>query len=212
MLVVTEAAESLQLLTIEEMRVAAGVTGSGSDDQLATLGLRISASITSECNIAIGSGAPPTLLRETLTQTYRHQRRTRLVLSRRHEIEVVSVDVDGEAVLPADCDVDPESGIMSRLVEDCPSRWIGSKIVVVYKAGFGTIPGDLKMAATDFFRSSWLEGQRDPALKGFVEDIPGVLRTETQYWVGSIPGQTKEGPVPDIVSGQLKRFRNAGIA
>lgn len=212
MLVVTDSAESLQLLTIEEMRAAAGIADSGSDAALTTLGLSVAASITSECNVAIGSGAPPTLLRETLTQTFRRVRASRLLLARRHEIEITSIDVDGEAVSPGDCEVDPESGFVSLMVDDLPSRWVGSKIVVVYQAGFETPPADLKMAATDYFRSSWLERDRDPLLKGIVEDVPGVLRTEKQFWIGSIPGQTREGPVPDIVSGQLKRFRNVAIA
>lgn len=212
MLVVTDSAESLQLLTIDEMRAAAGITGSGSDAALRAIGLSVAASITSECNVAIGSGAPPTLLRETLTQTFRRVRASRLLLARRHEVEITSIDVDGEAVSPDDCEADPESGLVSLMVDDFPSRWVGSKIVIVYQAGFATVPDELKMAATDFFRSSWLESQRDPALKGFVEDIPGVLRTEKQYWVGAVPGQAQEGPVPAIVSGQLKRFRNVGIA
>ena len=52
---------------------------------------------------------------------------------------------------------------------------------------------------------------RDPALKSEVVDIPDVERTEKSWWVGSVPGQSNEGAVPDVVSGQLKRFRHLAI-
>lgn len=212
-LVVTTPASDLSLLTQAERREAIGVTDSSQDVKLAALDLRLAAAIMTECDIAIGAGAEPTLRRETLTETFRHVDVAELVLSRRHEIEITSLVEDGVAqTVDVSFIVHPESGIATRLCDDRPRRWCAAKVVVVYKAGFVTVPGDLKMAAMDFMRLAWAEKKRDPSLKSEVIDIPDVRRVERGYWVGSVPGQSNEGAVPDIVAGQLTRFRNMMVA
>ncbi|RWP31815.1 hypothetical protein [Mesorhizobium sp.] len=212
-LVVTTPASDLSLLTQAERREAIGVTDSSQDVKLAALDLRLAAAIVTECGIAIGAGAEPTLHQETITETFRQVDVAELVLSRRHEIEVTSLVEDGVALtVDASFIVHPESGIATRLCDDRPRRWCAAKVVVVYKAGFVTVPGDLKMAAMDFMRLAWAEKKRDPSLKSEVVDIPDVRRVERGYWVGSVPGQSNEGAVPDIVAGQLTRFRNMMVA
>jgi hypothetical protein len=64
----------------------------------------------------------------------------------------------------------------------------------------------------DFMRLAWAEKDRDPSLKTEVIDIPNVQRVERGYWVGSVPGQSTETAVPDVVAGQLARYRNVGVA
>ncbi|RUU47416.1 hypothetical protein EOD08_06790 [Mesorhizobium sp. M6A.T.Ca.TU.002.02.2.1] len=212
-LVVSTPAPDRSLLTQAERREAVGVTDSSQDARLAALDLRLGAAIMAECNIAIGAGAEPTLLQETLTETCRRVDAAVMVLARRHNVEITSLIEDG-VMLTSEVSftVDPESGLVTRLDDDCPRRWCAGKVVVVYKAGFVTVPGDLKMAAMDFMRLAWAEGKRDPALKSQRTDIPGVMEKEVTYWVGSVPGQSNEGAVPDIVSGQLTRFRNVMVA
>ncbi len=209
MIEITTAATDLQLLSIAEMRAAAGVTGTASDAELKALGLRISASIAAECNVSAGSGLGPTFRRETLTETLRLQTsRAAIVLSRRHDIEIESVAEDGTVLDTANYEVDGEAGLLYRLVNDCATDWCGRKLVIVYAAGFDTVPGDLKQAAIDFFRSSYLERERDPLVKAEETDVPGVLRERREYWVGSVPGTSQAGAVPGAVAGQLSRFRN----
>lgn len=207
-LTVTSPASDLTLLTIQEMRDAAGVTGTGSDAALQAMEAQNAASIMSECDIAVGAGAPPTLRKERLTETIYQACAESLVLSRRHEIAINSIVEDGVTLLNTDFQVDPESGVVTKLCDDFPVFWSAKKIVVVYDAGFATVPGDLKKVATDFLRSTWLEKARDPKIKRERVKVDGVDDTETEYWVGSIPGQSNEGAVPDIVAGQLTRFRN----
>ncbi|MGX9145931.1 hypothetical protein [Mesorhizobium sp. 128a] len=214
-LAITEDAGDLALLSIDELRAAAGVTGESQDTALKALGLSVASAIMSECNVAVGSsadGVEPTLKQETLQETFYQVDSDDLLLSRRHNVAISSLVEDG-VTLEADDDfmVDAESGIVTRLSADFPRRWCARKVIVTYKAGFETIPGDLKQAATDFFRFAYLESTRDPALKSEVVDIPGVERTEKAWWVGSVPGQSNEGAVPDVVAGQLKRFRNFAI-
>ncbi|OWV67936.1 hypothetical protein ATY76_13500 [Rhizobium sp. R339] len=209
-LVVTTAATDLTLLTVAERREAAGLAedDASKDALLLTLDQRIAAAIMSECNIAVGSGGEPTLKKETLTETFYNVHLERLLLSRRHNITITSL-TDGDTALTTDDYImDPEAGILARMRSDCPMSWRSSKIVVVYTAGFETIPADLKFAAMDFFRSEWLARSRDPLVKRVQTDVFEVESTTTDYWVGSVPGQAREGAVPDMVAGQLKRFRN----
>lgn len=219
-LVVTAPAEDTSLLTIEEIRTAAGVTNGARDTELRGLAAQITASIMAECNIAIGAGAEPTLRQETLTDTFYHMHHhvfshsssaahmRDLVLSRRHNVVVSTVTIDGVVVDPAEYVVEAESGMLTRLSDGLPCHWHGGIIVVIYQAGFETVPADLKLAATSFFRAMLAESKRDPFVKMHRQQAPNVFEEITEYWVGSIPGQANEGAVPDIVAGQLKRFRN----
>lgn len=210
-LVVTEAADDLQLLTIEEMRALAGETGGAMDEPFTALGLRVASSIASECNITAGIGGRPTLRRETLTETFRGVRSTSLYLARRHDVEITSITEDDAALDGSEYEVEPESGLVTRLSGDCQVRWCASKVVVVYEAGFDDIPHDLKQAAMDCFRAFLQETGRDPLVKSEEIDIDGIERRKIDYWVGAVPGKTHEGAVPDVVAGQLTAYRNFGI-
>lgn len=208
-LVVTIPASTLTLLTQDEMRSAADTTTD--DAALAKLEARVAASIMSECNIAVGIGGEPTLKQETLTETFWQVETDNLLLARRHNVSITGVTVDGGSISASDYLLDPDAGMLMRLSSDAPIRWCARKIVVVYKAGFTTIPGDLKQAAMDFLSAAYREMGRDPFVKSEEVDIPDVERIRRDYWVGSIPGQSNEGAVPDIVAGQLKRFRNLAV-
>ncbi|SER57805.1 hypothetical protein [Rhizobium sp. NFR03] len=207
--IVTPATE-LALLTPEERRVAAGLrtTDVSQDALLEAMDLRVAAAICAECNIAVAAGSAPTLLQETLRETFRGIRGEDLLLARRHEVEIVSLDVSGSVLTASDHYVDPEAGIVRRLYDDRVVSWGSGKLVVTYKAGFAEVPADLKMAALDFFRFAWLERARDPSLKSEEIDVPDVMRTKRDYWVGAIPGRAGEAAVPPVVAGQLIRYRN----
>lgn len=212
-LTVTSAADDLHLLTAAERRVAAGLvsTDTSQDTALAARSLAVAAGITSECGIATGSSADPTLKQETLTQTLYAVEVEQLILARRHNIEITSITEDGTA-LTEDTDflVEPESGLVTRLSGDCPIRWCAQKIVVVYTAGFETIPGDLKQAASDYMRALTLELTRDPYVKAESVEVPGLESRRTELWTGTLPGDA--GGVPPMVAAQLTRFRNPIVA
>lgn len=212
--ITTPATSPAGLLTYAEMRAAAGldVADTSLDTTLIALEERVAASIMSECNIAVGIGAEPTLWKETLTETFWAVDTPELKLSRRHNVSIASVTEDGSAVSSGDYVADPDSGVVTRLTSNALSRWCSSKIVVVYNAGFEVIPGDLKKAAMAFMRLAYLESQRDPALKSEEVDVVDILRTSKTYWIGSVPGHAYESPVPNVVAGQLKRFTNYPVA
>jgi hypothetical protein len=198
------------LLTIEEMRAAAGLatTDATKDASLTRLAAFSFAAIMAECNIATGTGGDPTLRQESLTQTVFNAYSQEIILLRRHNIEIFSVVADGaDLVEEEDFWVDPESGLLTRIQSGSPVCWNCKKVVIEYLAGFEEIPGDLKQVASDFLRVQYNESTRDPSVKARDVEIYGVERKRTEYWAGAIPGQGGTSAVPDIASGALKRYR-----
>lgn len=209
-LLITEKRDDLNLLTIAEMRAVAGLkSNDGSqDDILKTRGLAVASGIMSECRVVPGDGNNPTLLQETVEETIESVDVRDLYLSRRFNITISSVTVDGTALDPSEYRAKSESGQFNRLCNGVTRRWCACSMVVAYQAGFADVPPELKQAATDFFRALTIEATRDPYVKSQTKDIPGVLRTETELWSGSLLGMASTSFVPDSVRGQLDRFRN----
>lgn len=180
MLTVTSAAADPNLLSVEEMRAAVGVTGSSSDAALLILNGRISRAIAAHCRVASAGVAARTLRQETLTETFRTgMSREKLILSRRPIVSVTSIVEDGETLTGSDYEIDASSGILTRLEDDEPACWSWSKIVVVYVAGWSTVPDDLKLAASKLASEIYTVGTRDPNLKRI--EVAGV--EEREYWV-----------------------------
>jgi hypothetical protein len=152
-LVITTPAADPALLTIAQMRVAAKLDPSdGSQDaDLAARGLAVAAGIMAECRIAVGQGGDPTLLQETLTETFYSVEIDELMLARRHNVAITSITVDGTALTAGQWVLNSEAGILTFLLNDCPRRWCARKIVAVYQAGFATIPDDLVAVAIEYF-------------------------------------------------------------
>jgi len=218
-LVVTTPAEDTALASIETMRVAAGLAADDSsrDAQLTSLALRLSAEIVNACSVVAASGAPPTLRQERLTETFfpKGQSVGTLVLSRRHEVAIVSVTEDDDALtLDAEA-IDVESGLLDRLIDGTSSQWCASKIVVVYDAGFGDeIPPDLEGCVGDLARIRLSEAAADPLAKAVTIEIPGVETVRTDRWVGGYPGQASSknttGLPPEIMA-RLGRYTNQWV-
>lgn len=181
MLTVTSPAADPNLLSDVEMRAAVGVTGSGSDAALLILNGRVSRAIAAHCRVASAGVAVPTLRQETLTETFRTgMSREKLILSRRPIVSVTSIVEDGETLTGSDYEIDASSGIVTRLEDDEPACWSWSKIVVVYVAGWSTVPDDLKLAASKLASEIYTVGTRDPNLKRIKVD--GI--DEREFWIG----------------------------
>lgn len=180
MLSVTTAATDLALLSPAELRSATGVE-SGQDTDLAALGRRVAATITKACRVPAAGATTPTLRLETLTETFRLKAaQSMLVLSRRPLVAITSVVEDSDTLDTDEYEID---GYQLRRLDgdDNPSIWTASKVVVVYRAGWATVPDDLKLAAAKLAGLLWSEGSRiDPNLRR--ESIPGVI--DREWWVG----------------------------
>jgi hypothetical protein len=192
---VTTPASDVSLLTIPELRAAAGVSDASKDAELTIIGRRISTAIARQCALVDDGVNPPTLLRETCTEIFRWTGCGPLPLSRRPVTSVTSVTVDGSLIDAADYEIAGGSNLY-RLSSDDLSYWALGKITVVYVAGYSTAPDDLKLAASKLVTSIYSETARDPSLKR--EDIPGVI--EREYWVAPSDDPLLSKEISDLLA------------
>jgi hypothetical protein len=187
---VTTPAEDLTYLSIEELRAAVGITGGSRDPDLQRVGGRVAAAITEACKVATDGATPPTLRKETITDTFRLSRTmTRLHytdpaplhLSRRPIVSIASVVAAGTALDPASYEIRAGEGAIYRLAGDGRCDWSVGTTVVVYDAGWVTVPERLKLANEKLMRLYWFENGRDPSERQI--SIPGVI--EVQRWIGA---------------------------
>jgi hypothetical protein len=213
MLTVTTAATDRSLLTPAELRSAANQTDGSRDTELATLGNRVAAAIARSCNVATDGVTPATLRYETLTETLRPNEqdpfcygplRRYIILSRRPVVSVTSIVEDGTTLDAEDYEIDAASGRILRLEDDEPAYWLRAKIVVVYTAGWQTVPDDLKLAASKLAQLFWADSLRsDPNLRS--EEIPGVITRS--WWVSQRPDPL----LPEDIDELLAPYKNKAI-
>lgn len=189
MLVVTEPAAELQLLSAEELRVAAGLEpdDASQDAALATYGLRAASALAGACGIAkAGYGplltlrgeAPRTLHAETLTESLRIrpgcQYRT-IYLARRPLLSVISVTEDTtELTAIYDWEIDIPGGSITRVSGNDTLYWPAGRLIVDYEAGYDTIPDSLKGYAARLVSLYYTSEGEDPNQKR-VEITPGIM-------------------------------------
>jgi hypothetical protein len=211
--VVTPAADP-SLLTIEQLRFAAGVAAGNTsrDPELQDLGDRVSADIASACNIRSDGVNVPTLRSETVRETFRQRGcDDMLFLARRFISDLVSVSDAGTALVDTDTVLDAEAGMIYRVSGACEMIWSRGDAVIEYTAGFEDVPADLVGAAMDLARLRLSSDARDPLVKGESVEIPDVRTVRQDFWVGAIPGSSG-GAVPVDILGKLSRYINAVVA
>lgn len=136
-----------------------------------------------------------------------------LVLRRHPVASIVSVveddafEDDGTTPLTLveglDFEVDAETGLLWRLLNDHPSYWVAQKTVVTYTGGYaliGDLPYPIEQACITMVKHRWSARDRDPMLRQ--QSIPGVI--EQQFWVGATG---TSGALPPEVEDMLCRFR-----
>lgn len=203
MLTVTTPAADRGLLSLAELRAATGVTGSGQDADLRTLGQRVAAAITRFCRVPAAGATTPTLRAETLSETFRLSGPVdEIVLARRPVVSIVSVTLAGETLDPTAYESDAGAGLLYRLCGDARTCWPCGKIVVVYEAGFAVVPDDLRLAASKLATALWHEAGRDPNLRS--ESIPGVL--DRQFWVSPASDPLVSQEVQDLLAPHINHF------
>src|SRR3990167_5540578 len=114
---VDTAATDLQLLTIQQLRVGAGLVkdNSSRDEELTELGLRVAADIAVACRVADGGVYPPTLRSETVTNTFQWPGGAGdLILSRRFVSGTPTITEDAVAVVAADYAIKRAEGLRSE--------------------------------------------------------------------------------------------------
>ena len=211
MLIVTEPATDLQLLSEEELRVAAGLEpdDDSQDAALAVYGLQAAAALASACGVAkagydeastpLRGQAPATLLAETLIETVRvkpgYQIQT-LFLARWPAIEIISVSEDVTELTVDDWEVDIPIGSLTRISGNSTLYWPAGRVIVEYVAGYDTVPADLKSYASQLV-GIYYQNVADPNQKHV--EIPGVITIDR--WVD----EKSDSVMPDDIVCGLTR-------
>lgn len=177
-LAITTPATDLSLLNAAELRVAAGLGAgdSSKDDALAAIELEAREWIADLCGVtAADDGSyPPTILRETLTETFISggcdYRALPLILSRVPAI-VSTITVDDVALVAGD-DYRTEGGLLYRRSGSSDIVWSGTEIAVEYQGGLASVPATVKGLVGEFVRiklSQQTPG-RDPLVRSETND------------------------------------------
>jgi len=214
MLTVIEPAADYQLLTPEELRVAAGLdpTDMTQDAALEVWGLQAATALASACGLAKGGydasllplrgEAPLTLKAETVEQTFRvrpgNQYRT-LFLARWPVLAITSVTVDTSALTTGDFEVDIPRASLTRISGNQTLYWPCGRVIVQYEAGYDDpVPSGLKGYAARLTGFYYQTQGSDPTERRV--EIPGVITLER--WVDQA---ATDSLVPtDISSGLLR--------
>ncbi|TPN34793.1 hypothetical protein [Mesorhizobium sp. B1-1-6] len=210
--VVTPAA-NYSLLTIEQLRVAAGLTAGDAsrDGELTELGARVSADIASACQVRGDGVHVPTLRSETVRETFRQGGcDDMLFLARRFVSDLVSVSDAGTTLITDDTDLDAEAGLLQRICGTRTLVWTRGDAIIEYTAGLTDVPADLAGAAMDLARLRLSTDARDPLVKSESVEIPDVRTVRQDFWVGAIPGSSA-GPVPADILAKLSRYINVAV-
>jgi hypothetical protein len=173
-------AASLALVTLDQAKLALGITDTSQDAALTAQINQVSAAINRYCD------------RIFVQQGYRDQ--FRYVLNwmpvgqplplRQYPLAVdedgnplATVVEDSVAVDAAAFEADADRGYLYRL-DGAAYAWTGLLITVDYTAGYDPIPDDLQWATLEWLGVQWHSGYgRDPSLRA--ETIPDLI---TQTW------------------------------
>ncbi len=212
-LTVTAPAADLQLLSQEELRLAAGLDpdDASQDTALAIRGLQVAEALAGACGIAkagydpslapLRGEAPLTLKAETLVQSFRIRNGydgDKLLLARWPALEVISVTTDTTELLVGDWELDIPGSALLRVSGNSTVCWPIGRVIVEYDAGYDVIPEGLKGYAARLVGLYHSSASADPTERRV--EIPGVITVER--WVDTAATDVL---VPDDIMAGLQR-------
>lgn len=175
MLTVTDEAPSPDLTTSSEVSIALGIA----DYLDPTLVTAASAAVAAYCNRV--------LVEEGLQETFRlNHGESVLMLSRYPVTEVDAVVECGITLAATDFEIDPTSGIASRIRSGRNCCWAPGTITFNYIAGYSpqTVPPDIALAVIMLVAHYRSIAARDPLLRA--EEVRDIERLE--YFIPSTAG------------------------
>ena len=98
--------------------------------------------------------------------------------------------------------IDAPNGRLARLDSyGRPRDWNADPVVVVYSAGYATIPSDIQECVSEMVKARWYAQTRDPAIRE--RNVSGIM--QTVYWFGAGPGGDTD--MPPSIQAKLERYR-----
>lgn len=202
---VVTAASSVDLLTLADLKADLNISGTDQDVWLSRCIRRASTYIANYCNRV--------LVQETVREQIFPDRdafpyqvpnaRDTIGLTRWPIISVTSL-TEHDHALTKDTDflVEPDAGQLIRLqsVTGLPMSWNTWPLVVVYSAGYASIPADLQDACSRLVKKMDINRVRDTTVKS--EEVSGISRTE--WWV---PTGADGGNIPPDVADLIDNYR-----
>lgn len=203
---ITAACEDRGLLTLDELRKAAG-DAALTDAELTEIGFTVADTIANWCKIAHDGQLPATLLQETVVETFDPTPDSpRLALARRFiALGEEVAGPSGSILTSTDYAIDRAAGMLTRKA-GASWRFMGP-LVVTYKAGFPEPPFDLKSVARNMVarRSG---NARDPMMSQERIEIPGVRTLDRRFWVDT----TVDAVVTPAEADILRKYESFGMA
>jgi hypothetical protein len=195
-------ATDYSILSLSELRQAIGLDMDDItyDLQLTQVGLQIADIIASLCIVPQIAAARKTIKQETITETFFPSSWVNgLLLAKRPVTEITSIFTPTDTIDPTTYMINPSSGIIYRLDNDCWSVW--PRLSVTYTCGWADVPYEIKLAASKLVASIWQESSRDSSVKR--DRVEGI--GETEYW------SAQSSVIPSTVTDLLAPFKNVII-
>jgi hypothetical protein len=201
---VTTAAASYDLVTLDIVKDELGITDNSKNSVLQRYITSASAMAAQYCNRVF----PAETLQDEIWAARDPWPRIipgglpSLQLARWPIVSVTSVTENGVALVQdTDFTISAAAGQLIRLdVNGYPRMWPIYPLVVVYVAGFATIPVDVQDAVTRMVTRRYASKGRDPNLRQ--QSIPGVL--EQNWWIAT---GTDSGNMSPDISDILNNYR-----
>ena len=207
-LTITEAAESIDLVTLARVKLELGITDADSDGLLESKITETSAAIAEYCNRVFAL--------ERVTEKFRFGGEADVLTLRRWPVaEIHSVTVDGTVLDESEYEIDTGDGTLTRLWSDTLAPWSACySIQVDYSAGYvlpgqagdgPSLPADITAAALQLIQMRVTQqGQaREFDLRSI--EIPGVVRKEYFDTAAAAASTTTGGTLPVEIAAMLYR-------
>jgi hypothetical protein len=196
---VTVAATNFDLTTLDDVRTDLNITGTDEDDFLERAITKSSAAIASYCNRVFPVQTYQDLIRPTRdSYPFFPPHGGQPIMVVKTPLVTVTSITENDVILVSgtDFEKDIETGAIYRLDgSGHRSSWPSQKVVIVYTAGYSTIPADVEDACVRMVRNARTIHKRPSGLKAV--DIPGVARQE--FWVSADGGNLTQD-IMDILS------------
>ena len=194
---------SFALLTIEELREAAGVTGSAQDAELIVLGDAVADIIGNHCKRRAAEGSRPTVMAQLLVETFHIASPVDSLVLARWPVQEVSIVADATGVLSSDgYSVFGGTGVLRKATR---TQWSIGTVEVSYVGGFVEVPPAIKYAAKAMLRVLQTQEEaasRDTTIRSISREGIGAVT----YATGENASSSTQTAVPQFIANLLAPY------